>query len=228
MLGANLFFALAVGVSGTLGVYLLTYYWRATSDQIGIVTGSSVVSLVFGALIVGLTKRFDKKPVAVILLAGTTVSCILLITLGMLGLTPSDTARMLPYLIAQNIVAISCILALTILVASMVGDVGDYFRLKTGGHIEGLMFSTLVMVNKAVSGFGVFIAGGILALVHFPEKAQPGEVSQHVILSLGWVYVGGIVVLCLISLLCLHAFPLTRASHQQILDRLKQQGAAAG
>jgi Na+/melibiose symporter-like transporter len=224
MLGANFFFALAVGISGTLGVYLLTYYWRATADQIGIVTGSSVLSLLFGVLIVSLTRRYDKKPVALILLAGTVVSCILLISLGLLGLAPADTARMLPWLVLQNIVAISCILALTILVASMVGDVGDYFRLKTGSHIEGLMFSTLVMINKSVSGFGVFIAGAILALVHFPEKAQPGEIGQPIILSLGWVYVAGIVVLCLLSLLCLRAFPLTRASHREILDRLGRQG----
>src|SRR6201999_3624077 len=127
--------------------------------------------------------------------------------------------------IAQNIAAITSILALTILAASMVADVGDHFRLKTGRRIEGLMFSAFVMINKAVSGFGIFIAGAILTLVHFPEKAQPGEVSQPIIQSLGWVYVVSIAVLCLISLICLRLFPITRDSHREILRRLEQAQA---
>lgn len=226
MLLAVFAFALAVGVNTTLGVYLLTYFWKVTATQIGTITGSSVVALILGTLVVVWTKHFDKKHIAVLMMAATIVFCAVPPFLGLLGLLPPDSPHLLAWLIVQNIAVITSILALTILAASMVADVGDHFRLKTGRRIEGLMFSAFVMINKAVSGVGVFVAGTILTLVHFPEKAQPGEVARPILLSLGWVYVASIVVLCLIALGCLRAFPITRASHQDILRRLRQAPAS--
>jgi len=219
------FFALAVGVNGTIGVYLMTYFWRISSSQIGTITASSALALVLAVIVLALTRRFDKKRMALLLLLATIVSCVLPQLLGMVGVMSPTSPSLMAYLIAQNIAVITSILTLTILATSMAADVGDHFRLKGGQHIEGLMFSTLIMINKAVSGVGVAIAGALLSLVGFPDKAQPGQVGEPVVFSLGWVYIGGIVVLCTFSLLCLRTFPLTRAAHGAIVARLREEAA---
>ena len=169
-----------------------------------------------------LAKRFGKKNVTMTLLSLSIFSCTALIAAALINPWFYDVAKLMPFLIVQNVMAIMCILAALILLMSMVADVGEHFQLKTGKRIEGLMFAALIMINKAVSGMGVMSAGFILSAINFPAKAKPGEVEAGVLHQLGWVYVGSMSLLCLLAIGCLYFYPITRETHQRMVERLKQ------
>jgi len=223
LLGAVFAVALAAAVSVALGGYLMTYYWQISASQLGTIAAANILALFFGITLVNVLKRFDKKKMTIIMVGATLVSCCVMPLAGLFGLvTPADPL-LIPLLAAQSVVVCTFILAVIIFAASMQADVGDYFRLKTGHPIEGVMFSAGIMVNKAVSGVGVFLTGVVLSFIGFPEKAVPGELNQNLINELGWANVGVIAGLCGLSMIFLQRFPITRAVHADILAQLHRR-----
>eukprot|EP01034_Spumella_vulgaris_P020841 gene20841-26728_t len=68
-------------------------------------------------------------------------------------------------LMAQFAFTMMTTIAGGILAVSMVADVTDQIQLETGRRSEGLLFSAATMVNKAISGMGIMLAGLLLAFV---------------------------------------------------------------
>lgn len=221
LLWANITFCLTVGLDVTLGTYLGTYLWKLSAEQFGTIAAlGSLAALVLGVTVVNLTKKRDKKTVAMILLAIAIAGLVLPLAAALLGLIPTTGPTVIPMLTARLIVVFASVLGLGIVVGSMVADVGDHFRLKTGHHIEGLMFSTLVLSQKAVSGIGIFLGGLVLSFVGFPEKATPEQVTPDLVNSLGWTVAGSEAVLLLLALYSLSRFSMTRASHAEIVKQI--------
>jgi Na+/melibiose symporter-like transporter len=102
----------------------------------------------------------------------------------------------------------------------MIADVVEDSELRTGRRSEGLLFSASSLVAKAVSGIGIFASGLLLLAIHFPRKAQPGHVPPEVIRHLALVYVPTIFILYGLALTFLMGYRITRASHQETLERL--------
>ena len=76
------------------------------------------------------------------------------------------------------------------------------------------------MGAKAVSGIGIFASGLLLLTIHFPREAQSGHEQPEVIHHLALVYVPTIFVLYGLALTFLMGYRITRASHQETLQRL--------
>ncbi len=214
------FFAIVTGMSTTLGVYISTYYWKLGPDQLGRIAASAVWSLILALVVVQLSKKLGKKPTAITLYGIALAAITLPVSLGLLGIMPRDLDALMPWLILQAVFVIMCVLAALILVTSMVADVGEHFELKTGRRMEGLMFASLIMINKGVSGMGVFLSGLILSAVHFPEKATPGSVDPQIINHLALIYVLSLGVFCVAALVALTFYPITREVHERTLKAL--------
>lgn len=219
----SFFFAVATGVNTTLGTYFSTYFWRMSADQMGSVAAAAFAgTLLAPAVAILVSRRLGKKRVAMSLLGIALVSCTGPIAVALLFGLPPDAAELMPWLLAQSVFTVLCVLAGLILLTSMVADVGEHLQLKTGQRMEGLMFAALIMINKAVSGMGVFSAGLILSAIHFPDKARPGEVDIGVIHQLGWIYIGGLSVLWLLAIASLSFYPITREAHRRMVEQLER------
>lgn len=226
LLWANITFCLTVGLDITLGTYLATYLWKLQAEQLGTIGAiGSLMALVLGLLAVNLTKKYDKKTVSMSFLAIAIAGLVPPLAAALLGLIPSTGPTVVPMLTVRMIVVFTSILGLGIVVGSMVADVGDHFRLKTGQHIEGLMFSTLVLSQKAVSGIGIFLGGLVLHFIGFPEKATPEQVTPELVNSLGWTIAGSEFLLLSLALYCLSHFSMTRASHARIVAQIHGERA---
>ena len=143
------------------------------------------------------------------------------ITLRLLNLLPANHTPALFYIVVgQSIISTSFTIAASTLVSAMIADVVEDGELKTGRRSEGLFFSASTLVTKAVSGIGIFAASAILAAVHFPAGAKPGQVPEAVIRHLGLVYVPTLVALHIVGLALLLGYGITRASHTDTLARL--------
>jgi len=226
----TLFFSIVGGLATGLGVYVNTFFWRLNSEHLASIAGATGLGVILALIVVQLSKRFGKKETVLVLIFIALLSSLVPTSLGLMGLMPKEMSALLPLLLIKNILLVTCMLAAIILSASMAADVSEHFQLKTGKRMEGLIFAAFVMILKAVSGLGVFLSGLVLAFVHFPEKATPDTVDPAIVHELVVIFMGGITVFCLLSLIALSFYPITRARHQQMLAELearKQDAALA-
>jgi Na+/melibiose symporter-like transporter len=94
-------------------------------------------------------------------------------------------------------------------------------QLRTGRRSEGLFFSGALLVQKAISGVGIFAAGLILSAVSFPRQARPGDIEPTVLVNLVLLYAAVIGTLYAITVWFISQYRLTRATHEENLRRLE-------
>jgi Na+/melibiose symporter-like transporter len=217
-----IFGAMAAGLITSLNIYFTTYFWELKPTQIGILTLGPFISSVV-ALVVSpaLSRRFGKKPGAVLIgiLAATLAPAPIVGRL--LGLMPANgSAALVPTLFVFSVIEVSLVIIMSILVSSMVADIVEESELRTGRRSEGVFFAARSFIGKAVHGIGVMTATVLLVAIEFPQDAKPGEVDPGIVVNLGLVYVPAVFIVYMISVLFVAAYRISRASHQENLDRL--------
>lgn len=215
-----LFFAIGGGFATTLGVYINTYFWRLNADQLATISAAMGWGVILALVVVQLSKKFGKKETAMTLYGLALIAIALPVILGLTGVMSAGMPGLVPILSVQAALMVMCILAALILATSMVADVGEHFELKTGKRMEGMMFAALIMINKAVSGMGIFLSGLALSLIGFPEKANPAVVDLQTLSRLGWTCVLVVGCFCGLAIVALSFYPITRASHARALREL--------
>ena len=217
----SFFVAVAAGVYGALNVYILTFFWNLSPDQVGTLSVAMVAGIVIALLITMASNRTGKKNMLVAMILMAILAFNGLITLKLLGFFPQGLPHLVPTLSLQAVVIGACIFSILIIGPSMIADLAEHIQVKTGTRMDGLLFSTMVMINKSVSGIGIFVSGLILSAIGFPEHAQPGTVDATVISQLGWVYVAGLCVFLGLSALTVSFYPITRQSHEAMVNLSK-------
>jgi len=204
----------------------VTYFWELTSIQIFflIMTGflAAVLAVSFAPR---LSAWIGKKPAAITV----TFSAILFgpvpIVLRLLGvLPPNGSPSLLFALMVFQTFEVALIISSSILVAAMVADVVEESELSTGRRSEGVFFAGLSLVGKAVAGIGVMLSTVILSIIGFPQGAQPGAVDPGIMTNLALVYVPLLTLLYLISAFLVTAFRISKATHEENLQKLARSG----
>ncbi len=210
------------GVLDTLRLFINTYFWGFTSDQLSILLIGSVVGLVVAFTgIKFFSERIEKKPLAIIFMIVTVISYTLPILLRLIGWMPENGTNALLVLIVLATAA-SAIggFGVAALGASMLADVVDIHHLHSGSRLEGMHFSSFTFSAKATTGIGGFVAGIALDVIQFPTKAEPGTVSEATIFALGGMNALIIGVTLCISLLILLRYPIDKKQHSDVVASL--------
>jgi Na+/melibiose symporter-like transporter len=228
MLLAMLLLSVAAGLNSALGIYINTYFWELSASSIAVLSSSALVGVVMAFVVaLPLSKRLGKKRGALTLFVLPLVLNFLPITAQLTGVLAPSSPLLLPILTVQIVMLTACSIGGSILLVSMVSDMTEQVRLDTGRQSEGLLFSLVVLINKAVSGLGVLFAGLLLTIVGFPEHAQPGQVPSSVVHSLVIAFVAVYLTFVVLGLFALMRFPITREAHEDTLRRLEATSAGA-
>jgi Na+/melibiose symporter-like transporter len=223
-----LFASVAGGFSDVVGLYMNTYFWEFTTDEITIIT----LSLAFAALSAAIfarpvSERFDKKQAVVGIATFAVFFGPLPVFLRLLDLMPANREPILLYLMMGHaFIIVAAVVMLSIIIGSMIGDVVDENELDSGERQEGLFVSALTFTQKATSGIGSFVAGIALDLIAFPKLAEPGTVDPDKLFNLGLAVGPGIFVLFLFLLYFLSRYNITRERHSEILAELRLRRSA--
>ena len=228
LLVAALFASVAGGFSDIVGLYVNTYFWELTAEQIGRLVLGLVPSLFLGVAITRpLTERLDKRSAALLLAVfGVTIGP-LPIFLRLLGWFPANgSPALLPLLFGHAVVLVTAAVSIGIIVASMIADVVDENELATGQKQEGMFQAAVAFAVKAASGLGGFFAGVALDVIAFPRGADAGPVTPDKVRALGLAVGPGLMAFYFLTLFFMTRYRITRARHREVLAELERRNAA--
>ena len=228
ILVGSIFGSVAGGLNAALTIYMQTYFWELSADQIAILTSSGLIGVVLAFVIVlPLSKWFGKKWTTLALYALTLAGIVLPVGLRLAGLLPGNGhPALLPVLFVFSMIVAMSVISAAILTVSMVADVTEQVQLSTGRQSEGLIFSTTAFVSKTVSGMGILVSGLILTLVGFPQEAKPGEVDAGTIDNLAILFALATLGFTSMALLCMSFYPVSRETHESAVEELARQRTA--
>ncbi len=222
---AALFGAVASGVSTTLSFYFSTFFWGFTTEQIGLISLSVVISALMAFFISpAISKRLGKKRGAITigLMAFTVAPAP--IFLRLLELMPENgDPALFPLVLSIIVVDVALIIAYQTLSSSMIADLVEEAEIKTQRRNEGVFFASVTFVRKVTQGIGAAVAGVLLTLSQFPVGATPDQVPESVLTTFGWLYVPVIFGLWMIMIACLSLYSVDRKKHEANLETLAQR-----
>ncbi len=229
LLVAYFFLSMMIGLRAGLNLYMGTFYWELTSEELRwFIIGSAsgyIAGFVFAAR---LHKRFDKRMTMILWAAIYAVAPALPNILGQLGLLDAQTPGLLPILVAFSVVSYASASVLSITVMSALADVADENELKFGLRQEGVLYATRSLAAKVDQAIGALLAGLVLGWIAFPAKAAPGQVPAEVIGNLAlWdgllAAVPGLIAAGFYA-----RYGITRARYEETRAQIAARRAAAG
>ncbi len=204
------------GISYALSNYLYSYVWGFRGATFFYLAMTLMLGVVVAfAMAPRMAKRFGKPRAA----AGAVLVAGLFHTmpywLRLAGVMPNPgNPMLLPALFAQFVLGTALSVSAFIIGASMMADVVEDSEVRTGLRSEGVFFAGSFFVQKCTSGLGIFIAGMILAVAGFPEKATPGMVPADTIDRLTIIFIAIYATLATIAATLFLRFPFGRAEHE--------------
>lgn len=221
-MGANLAFGMCAGVYTTLGLYMGTYFWEFSTDQLaGLVAPTAVGTLLAFVLLNRLGRRFDKPTLLAAVSFALATNLLWFIGGRLLGLLPDNGHPLIyPLQMVNLAIAVMLIVALQAVGISLWADILDEQQLSTGRRQEGVVFAAGSFVGKATSGAGSLLAGIVIDVSGMTPGLEPGAVSQSVLQSLGWFTVVTIWSLAMVAFFFFTRLRLTRADHARMASQL--------
>lgn len=222
--------AVAAGTRGGLEIYFGLYFWELKQSQLAMLTMINVAGATAGVLLAPrIAKRMGKKYGAIAMFASALLVGLSPVVARLMGLMPPNgTDLLFTLLVVETFINTALAAATGVMLVSLVADVIEDAEVKTGRRSEGLLLSADNLFKKIVSGVGVFVSGSILAFINFPENAKRGAVDPDVIHNLGLIYIPTVGVLYGLGIVCLFAFNIDKAKHEDNLRRLRETAEQAG
>jgi Na+/melibiose symporter-like transporter len=206
-------------------MYLSIYFWRLVPSQMTWFPVAFLGSVVLSFwLSPRAAARWGKRRAAQWATLISTIVGLSPLVLALLGQFPANGQTLfLPLLVGSSAVAVACRVAVGILFVSMLSDQVEATELSTGVRSEGTILALGSFTGKIMSGFGLYLAGSLLQLVHFPAHAVVGKVEPQVLSQLVMVEVGVSISLALLSVWVLTGYKTERQTHQQNVSLLLQR-----
>jgi GPH family glycoside/pentoside/hexuronide:cation symporter len=225
--GAGLAFGIAAGVYTTLSLYLGTYFWEFTTDQLaGLVVPTALATLLAFVVLARLGQRYDKPPMLAAACLALTINIFCFIGARLLGLLPAN-GHPLIYVLAliSTGVGVFSIVTLHVVTASLIADLLDEQELSTGRRQEGVFFAAGAFVLKATTGLGAMLAGVVIDIVGLAPGSEPGSIEPSVLQSMGWFTVILTGSMALIAFAFYRGIHMTRESQLLVKQQLAQRAA---
>ena len=224
VLGGVLYYA-GVGTYVALWVYIYSYFWEFTSEQISIIViPMAVAALFLPPAIARWGVGREKKTVAITgLLSGMAIN-VIPIGLRLLGFFPENgSAALFWIMLVAGFFETMLLLLFDISWRSMIADLTERTELETGRRNEGVISSTITFTSKCADALGTLIAGTMLALIAFPTETAVGEVPPDVITKLGLIYGPMIFLIWMGVFVTISRYRISRSRHEKMLERLSNR-----
>jgi Na+/melibiose symporter-like transporter len=210
------------GTYAALWVYIYSYFWEFTSQQISMI----VVPMILGGLILppimsGLATGREKKRVAIFGMLGGSLVNIAPIALRLIGVFPENGTQALFWImLTVGFFETWLFLVFDVCWRSMTSDITEQIEITTGRRNEGVIMSTVTFTSKCSYALGTLIAGTLLSLIAFPTETAVGDVVPSIIFDLGLLYGPVVMVVYLLACYAISRYDISRAKFIDTVSRL--------
>jgi len=224
VLSGVLYYA-GTGTYVALWVYIYSYFWEFTSEQISIIViPMALAGLFLPPAMARWAAGREKKTVAKAGLLGAMAINVVPIGLRLLGFFPENGSEALfRIMLVAGFFETILFLVFDICWRSMIVDLTERTELATGRRNEGVISSTITFATKCADALGTLIAGTLLSLIAFPTGTAVGDVPPDVIAKLGLIYGPVVFLIWMGVILSLGRYRISRSRHQEILQRLSRR-----
>jgi GPH family glycoside/pentoside/hexuronide:cation symporter len=223
-----------LGVLSFFDMYVNTYFWELTGEDIGIIVALFPIGPIIAVLLVmKFQAHFEKHHGLGFALVGGMIMSMVGVTARLSGLFPDyESPFFLPAI--TTIATINAFFAAltAIMFVSMIADLVDDQELKTGQRQEGVFAAGVAFSTKAVGSLGVIIGGFLLEFfIGFPAGQGQTEISEDVLFRLAITDAIVVNSLLLIPAYLISKYTLTRSNFaivQAALQERRERLAALG
>ena len=225
--GAGLSFGIATGVFTTLSLYLGTYFWELSSNQLAGLVAPTALATLLGFVFLGrLGLRYDKPPMLAAACVLLAINFFCLVGARLLGFLPANGHPLIYILVLLSTgVGVFAIVTLHVVTASLMADLLDEQELSTGRRQEGVFFAAAAFVLKSTTGLGAMLAGVVIDIVGLAPGSEPGSIEQSVRQSMGWFTVVLTSGMALIACVFYRRIHMTRENQELVKQQLAQRAA---
>lgn len=222
------FLSMMLGLKEGLRLYTVTFYWHLPSEAVRwFVIGSFIgygSAFAFAARMHG---KFDKRATLIWGAMAYALTTAAPLVLGLFGVLTPQTPNLLAILIGFSALSYGSMSVLQIGAMSALADIADENELRFNVRQEGILYSTRALAAKIDQALGSALAGFVLLLIAFPEKAKPGEVGEGVLHNLA-LWDGVIAAIPgVLAALCYGRYRINRASYEATRAAIMARRAAA-
>jgi GPH family glycoside/pentoside/hexuronide:cation symporter len=226
--GVTFFYSAIAGTTANIGIYMQTYFWGLTSDDLRWYSLAALGAIVAFGLTSRMQSRFDKKHILITCSIIAMIDGIVIINLRFFDILPDNGSTLLLGILVANSIFSSVVGVIAgIIGASIVADILDDHELRTGYRQEAMFNAALSFSGKAVTGVGILLGGLIITLIEMPTGVAPADVPEDVIFRLGLVVGILIPLFNIITIALLQRYKLTREVVYKIQSDLADRRAAA-
>ena len=227
--GFGVFKYTAIGLYSATTLYFGTYLFKLNTAQLALLTLDSFVAATLAAPLAPLFSNWlgKRKSSMIFAVVGVSIGLLpLLLSYFNLFFVPGDPL-LVPTLFVIGAVYGAMVAISLINTSSMLADVVEDAEVTTGKHTSGTFFSAASFMQQCSNALGIFVAGQVLAISEFPEKADPDTLPRAVVDSLLIHYIPTSITLWTIGALILTFYPITRARHESNMEILRAREAEA-
>lgn len=224
---------LCSGVAGGMGNALSQYFyvelWGLNGKTISLLAVAGVLASVTGVALAGPAARWLGKKRAMIWLFAISVTAEAVPqTLRLLYLMPDNSSPwVLRILLIDYFFMATLTISAFIIITSMIADVVEDAAVKTGVRSEGLLMAANGLLPKFTAGIGVFLAGVVIAVAHFPTHAAAGSVDPAIMRHMSLLYLPFATGMKALSVFVLLFYKIDRTKHESNLATLARTAAVA-
>ena len=220
--------SVAGGIEAAFAIYFDSYFWQLDSDEMKIRGTSIYIAPVIAIFLAPLfSDKFGKKITVIYIWAFQIIFAALPFALRYMDLAhgtslfPSnDSPYLLPVLCVHVVINVAAGIIVFSTLSSMIMDLVEDIQLETGRREEGILFSARSFADKAISGFGLTIAGVILSVIAFPSSTEireiyDGTVPGEILANLALWYIPICIVAFGSALVMVRGYSLSRSEHEK-------------
>ena len=220
-----LMFSGLAGVGGVFDIYMNTFFWEFTGDELKWFTLTAFGAIAAFATVPALQRLIDKHTLLQWFLGIYMVLAIMKVCFRFWDIWPENGDPMLLTLLVTHSSAMVYLLTTCgIMFGSMMADLMDEQELATGRRQEGVFSAAISFSAKATSSLGLIIGGFLLDFViAFPTQADIGTVDDNTLFLLAFNDGVAIPVLFFIPIFLMSRMTMTRARLVEIQEALAEQ-----
>ena len=221
--------SITIGTHETLGLYMATFYWEFTDQQIGWLILGNVFGYAIGFTVTARVHQIIEKRWAIVWsAAGLSIAWSSAVTLRLFDLAPENTTwTLVSFVVFFGTIASACGSILNISVMSALADIADEHELATGRRQEGIFYSARTFFAKVTNGIGHVVAGVALDIIEFPQGVAASEIHPDKIYALGIIDGPFAMIWGLIAAVLYAGYRIDRRAHEKIREQLLARKEAA-